>query len=72
MLTSSMRSDGEIRKSLHEQQVYDVEAVRLAGQSLMRYCQIQHTLQQSPNSQDTRRKAPIPAHEEEGQPAKMR
>ena len=38
----------------------------------MRYYQIQHPLEQSPNRQDTWRKAPIPAHQKEGQPAKVR
>lgn len=38
----------------------------------MRHHQIQHPLEQSSNRQDSGRKAPVPAHEEEGQPAKVR
>ena len=72
MLTSLMRSDGEIRKSLYEKQTCHVQALRLEEWLLIKYNQVQYTFQQSPNRQDARRKAPIPAHQEEGQPAKMR
>lgn len=72
MLTFLMRSDGEIRKSLCEQQACHVQAPRLGEWRLMGSYQIQHTFQQSPNRQDPRGETPIPAHQEEGQPAKVR
>lgn len=72
LLTFPMRSDGGIRKSLIEYQACHVQAQSLGDWLLTKCCQIQYSFQQSPNRQDARRKAPIPAYQEEGQPAKMR
>lgn len=72
MLTFSMHSDGEIRKSLHEKQACNIQAPHFKEWLLKKHYQIQHTIQQSPDRQDAWRKAPISAYQEEGQPAQVR
>ena len=67
-----MRSDGEIRKSLYEQQACFLQAPPFQAPLLIRSYQIQYTIQQSPHRQNPWRKTSIPAHQEEGQPAKVR